>query len=88
MGTWLLCPISLQSAKIATGSPDHDGFLEFADDTLVAVFVRLEDEAHGDVRGQWFLEAGFGRCNASLGHLSFKLPDDVQRWVLNRLISN
>ena len=33
------------------------------DDALVAVFVRLEDEGHGDLRGHWFLEAGFGRCN-------------------------
>ena len=77
--------IALQSAKLATGSPRHDEFLVFADDTLVAVFVRLEDEAHGDVRGQWFLEAGFGPCNTSPGHLSFKSLDDVQRWVLDRL---
>jgi len=77
--------LALQPAKIATGSPDHDGFLVFADDVLVAVFVRLEDEAHGDLRGHWFLEAGFGRCNLSPQHPAFGSPSEAQNWVLNRL---
>src|SRR5215210_1677952 len=43
--------ITLQPAKVDTRSPDHNGFLVFANDALVAVFVRLEDEGHGDLAG-------------------------------------
>jgi hypothetical protein len=77
--------VTLQPAKVDTGSPDRDGFLVFADEALVAVFVRLEDEGHGDERGHWFLEAGFGRCNASPHSPAFRSPDEAQQWVLNRL---
>ncbi len=77
--------IALQPAKVDTRSPDRDGFLVFADDALVAVLVRLEDKAHGDWRGHWFLEAGFGRCNPSPQRPAFRSPDDAQNWVLGRL---
>jgi hypothetical protein len=54
-------------------------------EALVAVFVRLEDEGHGDLRGHSFLEAGFGHCNPSPQRPAFRSPDDAQNWVLGRL---
>ena len=37
--------LTCQVVHVATGSADSEGFLVLADDTLVAVVVRLEDEA-------------------------------------------
>ena len=69
--------IRLQPTKVDAGSPDHDGFLVVAGDALEAVLVRLADEGHGDLRGHWFLEAGFGRCNPLPQSPAFRSPDDA-----------
>jgi len=77
--------VALQPVEVDTGTSDRDGFLVFVDNALVAVLVRLEDKEHGAMRGQWLLEVGFGRCNATPQTSVFKSPDDAQKWVLKRL---
>ena len=52
--------VILQAVQIRTGCEDKEGRLVFVTGELVAVLVRLDDEVHGDDRGRWFLEAGFG----------------------------
>jgi hypothetical protein len=53
--------ISLQPIEVLTASQDREGRLVLADGMLVAVLVRLSDEAHDPLlRGAWFLETGLG----------------------------
>ncbi|MER2267943.1 hypothetical protein [Methylobacterium oxalidis] len=53
----------MQPIKIDTGSSDEAGVLALADGRLVGVLVCLSGSVHGaDLRGSWFLEAGFGPC--------------------------
>jgi hypothetical protein len=53
--------ISLQPIEVLTASHDREGRLVLADGMLVAVLVRLSDEAHDPLlRGAWFLETGLG----------------------------
>ncbi len=55
--------ITVQPVQIDTGTRDREGMLVFANGLLVAVLVRLADKLHGNARGGWFLEAGFGPCS-------------------------
>ena len=52
----------LQPMPVHTGSGDEEGRLVLAGGRLVAVLVRLADQAHAEMVGTWFLEAGFGPC--------------------------
>jgi len=52
--------ITRQKVRIATGSADEDGWLLFADGSLVAVLVHLSEPSHGALRGTWFIEWGVG----------------------------
>lgn len=67
----------------------EEGFLVFADDTLMAVVIRLDrtlDEELEDLRGRWYLETGYGACTIGPGvDQLFRSPDEAQRWVLERV---
>ena len=76
--------ITLQPIPVMTGSQDHEGRLVLADGQLVAVLVRLADEVHGDKRGGWFLETGYGRCDGPQ-HPVFASLDEAQAWVRRRV---
>ena len=74
---------SLQPVQVATGN-DSEGMLVFDDgQRLVAVLTHLCDE-HGDLSGQWFLEAGFGCVDGPL-HPTFADLDQAQDWIQHRL---
>ncbi len=75
--------ITLQPIPVMTGSQDHEGRLVLVDGQLVAVLVHLSDEMHGEERGRWFLEAGFGRCDGH--HPVFESLDEAQTWVCRRI---
>ena len=51
-----------------------------AEGRLVAVLVRLADQAHQGLVGAWFLEAGFGPCAATTPPM-FQSLDAAQNWV-------
>ena len=76
--------LRLQPVRVATGSDDEEGILVQADGRLVAVLVRLSGEEHGDLRGAWFLEAGFGRCDAANPPV-FPSLDAAQDWIERRV---
>ena len=76
--------ITLQPIPVMTGSQDQEGRLVLADGQLVAVLVRLADEVHGDKRGGWFLEAGFGHCDGPQ-HPVFASLDEAEIWVRRRI---
>ena len=61
--------LSLRDVPVRTGSQDREGRLVLADGELVAILVRLADEAHGSERGQWFLEVGFGSLTGGTARL-------------------
>jgi len=75
--------LRLQPAQVATGSDDIEGHLVFADDFLVALFVRLSD-GHAEDAGKWFLERGFGRVDHASPPLFADL-DEAQAWIAWRL---
>ena len=55
---------SLQPAMIDAEAGDDHGLIVRVDDRIVAIFTKLSADCHGQLRGHWFLEAGFGRCAA------------------------
>ena len=75
--------LTLQPTRIATGS-DEEGMLVFSDDRLVAVLVHLSDE-NEVAPGDWYLEAGFGRCLDSLNHPTFPSLEAAQDWIKQQL---
>jgi len=72
------------AVPVNTGSHDDDGRLVLADGRLVAVLVRLADQAHAEQSGAWFLEAGFGPC-AGAQFAVFDSLDVAQDWVRRKL---
>ena len=76
--------ITLQPIPVMTGSQDQEGRLVLADGQLVAVLVRLADGVHGDKRGGWFLETGYGRRNGP-AHPVFASLDEAEIWVRRRV---
>lgn len=69
-----------QTIQVATGSADHEGRLVLRDGVLVGVLVKLDDQAHGDVRGQWHFEATFADVEKIASPL-FAEPEDAARWL-------
>jgi hypothetical protein len=74
--------LTLQPVRVAN-SHDEEGLLVLAEDRLVAVLVRLSEE-HGDLSGDWFLEAGFGRLDGP-HHPTFRDLDEAQDWIARHL---
>jgi hypothetical protein len=61
------------------------GFLIFADGVLVAVLSHLKETVDGALQNDWYIEAGFGRCDGIIPHPSFKSQEDAERWILARV---
>jgi hypothetical protein len=74
--------LSLQSARIETGSPDEEGCLVFGDGKLLAVLVRLSAQ-QGDLFGRWYVEKGFGRLDGP-AHPTFPDLEAAQSWISAR----
>jgi hypothetical protein len=74
--------LKLQPARIATGS-DETGVLVLAEGRIVAILVRLDAPFHGNLRGRWFLEIGFGRCAGTPE--PFERLSDGLTWIARRL---
>ena len=76
--------MTLRPIRVRTGSRDRDGRLALSDDELVAVLVRLDDEAHGADRGRWYLEAGFGP-QIAMSTPMFRDLDEAEAWLTARV---
>jgi len=78
--------ITFQPVKVLIDGHDSEGRLVFADDQLAGVIVRLDGEAHDpEQKGQWHLEAGFGKCDARIAPPTFRTQDEVEAWIRQRL---
>ena len=75
--------LTLQPVRVATGSADEDGRLVFADGRLIGVLVQLSAE-HGEIGGQWFVEASFDRLDGT-EHPTFQDLGEAKRWLARRL---
>ena len=64
------------------GDKSEPGFLIFADGVLVAVLSHLKETVEGELRNNWYIEAGFGPCEGIIPHPFFKSQDDAERWIL------
>lgn len=76
--------LRLRPVEILTDSGDNDGRLVLTKGRLVAVLVQLADQAHAELVGSWFLEAGFGPCGTVTAPV-FKSLDEAQDWIAARL---
>ena len=64
---------------------DEDGRLVWVDGKLVAVLVKLSDiYEEPELRGRWFVEAGFGPCSSG-HHMVFADLEEAEAWVAQRL---
>ena len=70
--------ITFQPVTMAIAA-DSEGRLVLVDGRLAGVLVLLDDEAHGEDRGTWFLEAAFGPFEEH-AHKTFPSLDDAARW--------
>jgi urocanate hydratase len=78
-------PIYLQPIRVLNDNDDRVGQLVMVDGQLAAVLVRLDGEEHGDdLRGKWFLEAGFGRCSEARPPVFADLGE-AEVWVQHKL---
>ncbi|HEX2054777.1 MAG TPA: hypothetical protein VHJ78_13770 [Actinomycetota bacterium] len=77
-------PLTYRPVRVATGSDDEDGRLVLADGRLVAVLVHLAGEEHKELRGGWFLEAGFGCCAVPAPGV-FPTIEDAEAWIGEQL---
>jgi hypothetical protein len=75
--------LTFQAIEIMTGHADRQGQLVLADGQLIAVLVLLDDEIHGEDRGRWFLEAGFGPCQLPV-QPAFSDLETAARWITER----
>ena len=71
--------ISLQPIRVRTGSQDTEGRLALANGELVAVFVRLDEEIHGEDQGRWFLETAYGSLQRAMPPL-FESLAEAEDW--------
>lgn len=76
--------LTYRPVRVATGSDDEDGRLVLADGRLVAVLVHLAGEEHEELRGGWFLEAGFGSCAVPAPDV-FPTIEDAEAWIGEQL---
>jgi hypothetical protein len=75
--------LSYRQMRVATDSEDDCGLLAMVDGRLVALFTRLDAPFHGEQRGYWHHEFGFGLFDGRPG--TFASVADVTRWVLERM---
>ncbi len=72
--------VVFERTLVNTLSDDVEGKLVRADGHLVAVLVRMDAVEHGDLRGRWLLEAGFGPCAYEMFQV-FRTLDAAEEWV-------
>jgi hypothetical protein len=73
--------VELKSIKLLNPGEDDEGRLVFVDGLLAAVLCRLSGGHYPeDLRGRWFLEAGFGPL-ATNTYPTFSSLDEVESWV-------
>jgi hypothetical protein len=73
--------ISFMPMRVLIDGHDSEGRLILADSQLAAVIVRLDGETHNpEHKGQWYLEAGFGKCSTRDAPL-FKTSEEAGAWV-------
>lgn len=72
---------------VNTASPDRQGCLILVDDQLVAIIVRIERTEHlePELWERWFLEAGFGPCQAPTLNSSFASPAEALDWACRQV---
>lgn len=75
--------VEFHPIHVMTGCDDRDGLLATIDAHLVAVLVRLDSAFHGERRGGWFLEAGFGPCDGPAKPV-FDQLEEAQDWIAAR----
>jgi hypothetical protein len=76
----------------AAGSDSHGqfgrgGLSPFFDGRLVAIIVRLAEPSHGNMKGRWFLECGFGDWYTAPFPEPFADADAAERWLMKRIES-
>ncbi len=76
--------VTWQCVRVGSGfTREEDGRLVFLDGTLAAILVsRPEDHEEPELRGSWFIEAGF--CPVTGVPETFPSFEDAVAWILRR----
>ncbi len=77
--------VTFNHVTLARSIEDRHAALGWIDGALAAVLVRLDDEAHEDARGLWFLEVGFGPCDSSQPR-TFRSLAEAEQWMIEAAI--
>ncbi len=79
--------VTWQCARVGSGfTREEDGRLIFVDGTLAAILVcRPDDCEDPELRGSWFVEAGFGPITGV--QETFPSFEDAVAWILRRFKS-
>jgi hypothetical protein len=81
----LSAPLSLAPIPVRLNGHANEGRLVLAGGQLVAVLVRLDGDVDAaELKGRWFLEAGFGPCAVADGPV-FRGLDEARAWVEGRI---
>ena len=72
--------VSLRPMTVCRSIADKHAALALVDGYLAAVLVRLDDEAHREFRGKWFVEIGFGPFDVRPPPL-FETLTAVEEWI-------
>ena len=71
----------MQVVPVLCGSERLEGRLVMIDGAIVAVLTHLRGEHYQKNDGGWFLEAGFGPCEAEKGRDPFPSLDAAKEWI-------
>ena len=75
--------VAFRPLTLARSIQDRHGVLALVNGELAAVLVRLDHEAHEDMRGHWVIEIGFGPYDAFPGP-TFANLEDADAWLKTR----
>jgi hypothetical protein len=71
--------LSTQEVTLDTSGPDTQAVLVFREERLLAVLCRLSD-IHGELAGQWFVEAVFNELPGAQSRTFDSLPA-AEAWL-------
>jgi hypothetical protein len=69
--------VRFEAVTLAGDFGDEQGVLVFVDDSLFAVLSRL-GEIHGELQGQWYIEAYFGSTQLNVPHDTFATLEEAE----------
>jgi hypothetical protein len=71
-----------EPVRVPTNSGHSPGFLVYANEELLCVVVRIDEQGHA-ARGRWKISLGLGPCNGETPQ-PLEYLDEAIRWMVGR----